>query len=93
MQSMGPMYMRTPFMLDLARHLCVTAGADTVARRERCRGLHALPADVLLTPGTDDQKTGKGLIRARALHGFTFPRNLLSHILLLSPRQYLECCA
>ena len=41
-------YTRTLLVLDLSRHLCITAAADTVARRERFRGLHALPADVLL---------------------------------------------
>jgi hypothetical protein len=74
-------YTRTLLVLDLSRHLCITAGADTVARRERFRGLHALPADVLLAPGTDDQEIGKGITRVRALHGFTLPKRLLSHSL------------
>ena len=68
-------------MLNLSRHLYITAGADAVAYIERCRGLHALPADVLLAPGTDDQEIGKGIIRDRALHGFTLPGNLLFHSL------------
>ena len=48
---------------------------------EWCRDLHALPSDVLLAPGTDDQEIGKGITRDRALHGFTLPRNLLFHSL------------
>ena len=76
---MCPTYTRAHLVLDLSRHLCITAGADAVAYIERDRGLQALQADRLLAPGTDDQEIGKGLTRARALHGFTLPRNLVFH--------------
>ena len=78
---MSSTYTRPLFVLALSRHLYITAGTDTVAYSERCRGLHTLPADVLLAQGTDDEEIGKGIIRARAPHGFTLPRNLLFHSL------------
>ena len=78
---MCPTYTRTLLVLDLSRHLYITAGADAVAYIEWCRGWHALPAEVLLAPGTDDQEIGKGITRARTLHGFTLPRDFLFHSL------------
>ena len=53
---MGPTYTSTLLVLDLSRHLFITASADAVARRELRQGLHTLPADVLLAPGTDNQE-------------------------------------
>jgi hypothetical protein len=52
---------------------------------ERRRGLHALPADVLLAPGTDNLEIGKGITRACMPHRFTLPKSLLSHS--LSPKE------
>jgi len=78
---MGPTYTSTLLVLDLSRHLFITASADAVARRELRQGLHTLPADVLLAPGTDNQELIQGITRARALHGFPRPRSFLFHSL------------
>src|SRR5215831_10961313 len=45
--------------LELPRHGGITAAADTIADRERQRGLHPVPDDMLLAPGTDDLERGK----------------------------------
>src|SRR5262245_42271532 len=51
----------TELGIDLSQHMCITAGADAMADIGRRRGLHALPADVLLAPGTDNQEIRKGI--------------------------------
>ena len=72
----------TFLVLDPSRHLCITAGADPVARLERRRGLYTLSAHRLLAPGTDDLERGKGVKRARTLHGFMANRATTSFTLV-----------
>src|SRR5262249_7539327 len=61
----------------LPRDGCITAAADTIADREWRRGLHPVPDDMLLAPGTDDLETGHG--SPRVLPSFMPWRSLLSH--------------
>jgi hypothetical protein len=61
------------------RHVCITADADTIADRERHRGLHQVPDDMLLAPGTDDLERGKGVTRAFKLAWLTLHKLSLFH--------------
>ena len=57
----------------------ITTSADTVAYCKARRGLHPLPAQKLLTPGTDDLERGKAIPLARVLHGAMHLPRLLLH--------------
>src|SRR5262249_22991994 len=52
------------------RHVCITAGAATIADLERHRGLHLMPAERLLAPRTDDLQRGQVVTRLCALPWF-----------------------
>src|SRR5215471_8659047 len=65
--------------LELPRHDGITAAADTIADRERHRGLHLVPDDMLLAPGTDDLERGKDSACGPAWLGFIRRMRLVVH--------------
>src|SRR5215831_7982861 len=64
---------------QLSQHLHQTGGADTIARLERQRGLHPVPAERLLAPSTDNLERGTGHRHALALPGYMLYPIALSH--------------
>src|SRR5262245_26410976 len=64
---------------ELARHDGITAATDTIADRERQRGLHPVPDDMLLAPGTDDLERGKDRACLPTRLGFIRRMRLVVH--------------
>jgi hypothetical protein len=68
------------------RHIGITAGTDTIADRERHRGLHPVPHDRLLAPGTDDLERRDDRRRVHAWLGCMRRMSLVFHRCAPSPR-------
>jgi hypothetical protein len=69
----------------LPRHVCITADADTIADRERQRGRHPVPDDMLLAPGTDNLERGSDCLYVHARLGFMRRISLMFHYSFPSP--------
>jgi hypothetical protein len=65
--------------LELPRHGGITVGADTIAALEWHRGLHPVPDDMLLAPGTDDLEQGHVRTRTHVLPSLMSRISLVSH--------------
>jgi hypothetical protein len=71
--------------LKLPRDVGITPGADTIADRERHRGLHPVPDDMLLAPGTDDLERGHASMWVGVQPSFRHRIRFLSHRCSPSP--------